>query len=181
MQMDAGLDTGDILLTRKTSIDPSDTAGDLADKLVALGIEGLIEVIEHIKAGSLQPQAQPDGHTYAKKIQKQEARIDWNRPAHTIVNQVHAFNPDPICFTFCPHQDREIRLKLYSCKAIEQPHRATPGEIVDVSTEGVTVAAGTGQVIITRLQLPLGKGSVLTGRDVQNSRTDILFSGVRLQ
>ena len=181
MQMDAGLDTGDVLLTSRTNIEPADTAGDLSNKLITLGIEGLIEVIQQIKAGALKPESQPEGHTYARKIQKQEARIDWHQSADDIVNRIHAFNPDPICFSFCPYQDGEIRLKLYNCKTIEQRSSAAPGEIIAVSGEGVTVAAGSNQVLITRLQLPLGKGSVLTGRDIQNSRTDILYSGVRLQ
>lgn len=180
MQMDPGLDTGPVLLRREITIDANDTAGVLSDKLAQAGIVGLLNIIDQVESNTLDPEVQPEEGTYAKKISKHEARINWKESAANIVNKIHAFNPDPICFTMCPVPDGEIRLKLYNCEAIDKAHTKTPGQIIDVSTEGVTVVAGSGLVRVSRLQLPLGKGSILTGRDIQNSRTDILFPGVRL-
>jgi methionyl-tRNA formyltransferase len=180
MQMDEGLDTGPILVTKKIAIGPQDTAGSMADKLAPLGISGLVEVIDQIGSESLQPEIQPPEGIYAKKINKGEARIDWRDSAEQIVNKVRAMNPDPICFTMCPHDSNEIRLKLYECSIVTSKDSGAPGEVMAVTVEGVTVSTGDGALNISRLQLPLGKGSILNGRDIQNSRTDILYPGVRL-
>ncbi|MFT4796639.1 MAG: methionyl-tRNA formyltransferase [Candidatus Azotimanducaceae bacterium] len=181
MQMDAGLDTGDVLLAAKTTIDLTDTAATVAERLTLLGIEGLITVITQIEQQQLKPEPQPNEGTYAKKIKKQEAKIDWAEPASTIVRKVQAFNPEPVCFSECPHGDSNIRVKVYESEIVATGHQATPGTVINVSAEGVTVAAGTNQVLIKRLQLPLGKGRILDGRDVLNSRTDILYVGAKFQ
>jgi len=181
MQMDAGLDTGDVLLEAKTTIDVIDTSAALAGRLTTLGIEGLLTVITQIEQQQLNPQPQPSEGTYAKKIKKQEAKIDWTDLASNIVRKVRAFTPEPVCFSECTHGDSNIRLKIYECEIVAVRHQATPGTIMDVSAAGVSVAAGTDQVLIKRLQLPLGKGSILSGRDIQNSRTDILHVGAKLR
>lgn len=179
MQMDAGLDTGPVLLKLQLPIESDDTAGTMSDKLAILGVDGLLQVIEQIKAGVLKPEDQPAEGSYAKKISKQEARIDWTAAATNIVRKVHAFNPDPVCFTMCPFEESELRLKVYRGIPNDEVHNKTPGEVVAVTSEGVTVAAGSGFVTISQLQIPLGKGSILSGRDIKNSRTDILFPGLR--
>lgn len=181
MQMDAGLDTGDVLLEAKTAIAVTDTAASLAERLTILGIEGLLTVLTQIEQQQLTPRHQPSEGTYAKKIKKQEAKIDWTDDATNIVSKVHGFNPEPICFSECAHGDSTIRVKIYECEHVLAPHQAAPGTVINVSTAGITVVAGTDQVLIKRLQLPLGKGSILSGRDIQNSRTDILYVGAKLQ
>ncbi len=180
MQMDAGLDTGPVLFSATTPIDPSDTSADLSPRLVALGITGLIAVIEDIEQGRLAPQPQSDdGATYAKKILKHEARIDWQLPATVIRNKIHAFNPDPICFSEIEHEGKTLRTKLHKVCEVNPNHQGSPGEVLAVTAAGVEVATGNGSLTIELLQLPLGKGSVLTGRDILNARSDILHAGVR--
>ena len=181
MQMDAGLDTGDVLLEARTTIEPADTAASLAERLTGLGIDGLLTVLTQIEQQQLKPWSQPDEGTYAKKIKKQEAKIDWAEAASDIISKVHGFNPEPVCFSECAHGDSSIRIKIYECELVTIKHQVVPGTIVSASTAGITVAAGTDQVLIKRLQLPLGKGSILSGRDIQNSRTDILYVGAKLQ
>lgn len=109
---------------------------------------------------------------------KAEAKIDWKLPATNIVRKVHAFNPDPVCYCECPKDEDSIRMKVY--RAETKDITGGSGEILNVSPEGVLVGADSGSVLIKQLQLPLGKGSILTGRDVMNARSDLLHPGVRL-
>ena len=100
MKMDAGLDSGPTLLKRTIDIGPQDTAGVLHDRLAALGAETVVEAVADWSSGRLAPVAQPaDGVTYAAKIRKEEALIDWSRPAVEIARQVRAFNPWPVAET----------------------------------------------------------------------------------
>lgn len=180
MQMDAGLDTGPVLLEASTPIEPEDTAASLSDRLSILGINGLLEVLNQITGGQLQPKPQPKDGTYAKKINKQEARIDWTDKAANICRKIQAFNPEPICFCECQNGGSLLRVKLYDCEAGGQQQTAIPGSILEVSSLGVLVATGEGALLLKRIQIPLGKGSILTGRDIQNSRTDIFYVGASL-
>jgi len=180
MQMDAGLDTGPVLLEASTPIELDDTAASLSDRLSILGINGLLEVLNQVAKGQLQPKPQPKDGTYANKINKQEARIDWSDKATNICRKIQAFNPDPICFCECQYGDSRVRVKVYECETTGQKQTATPGSILDVSPLGISVATGQGVLLLKRVQLPLGKGSILTGRDIQNSRTDIFYVGASL-
>ncbi len=185
MQMDAGLDTGPVLHRASTPIHISDTSASISDRLSVLGIKALVDVLPQISKNQLALMPQPEeGATYAKKIKKQEAKINWTDSGPNIVRKVHAFNPDPVCYSECVYRDKNvdksIRVKLYQCEAIDQEHNANPGSILEVTVHGVIVAAGVGAVLIKQLQLPLGKGSILNGRDVQNSRTDIFYVGASL-
>ena len=116
MQMDAGLDTGPVLLRAETSITPGDTAGALHDRLAALGAGLLLDALKGIEQGTISPVPQAaDGVTYAPKIEKQEARIDWTRPAREIERQIRAFNPFPGAVT----RVRGTELKVWRAILVE--------------------------------------------------------------
>ena len=183
MKMDAGLDTGPVYLEMKTDIQPTDTSGDVSQRLVKLGVEGLIQVIGQLEDGSAHaiPQVE-DGATYAKKILKSEALIDWSQPAEQIRNQIHAFNPDPICFSSLDHEGKSLRVKfIRAAQILKRTEERTPGEIIGVSRDGILIATGSDDLFIEKLQLPLGKGSILSGQDILNSRSDIVFPGAKFE
>lgn len=149
MQMDVGLDTGPMLLERVTPIDPRETAATLHDRLGALGAEAVVEAIEAIAAGVATPRAQPaEGATYAAKIRKEEALIDWSRAAVEIDAQVRAFNPWPIAETRWNGQ----QLRVWEAVPLNKPALAAPGTVVSTSAAGIDVATGEGVLQLTRVQ-----------------------------
>ena len=156
MQMDAGLDTGDMLLTETLPILPADTTGALHDKLAALGGRLIVEALELAACGGLQPVPQPGhGITYAHKIEKHEAAIDWSQSAEVIARRVRAFNPFPGAASTLAGDT----IKFWGAEAFQctQPGGAAPGEILTVGLAGVDVATGMGVLRATRLQKPGGK------------------------
>lgn len=180
MQMDAGLDTGPVLYEARTTIQPTDTSGDLALRLADLGIQGLLHVLAEIEAGSSNPIPQLEaGATYAKKILKSEAKLNWVNSAVTLRNKIHAFNPDPVCYCELTHEAKTLRVKLHRASVLPGAGQGAPGEILKVTPQGVEVATADGNLLIEQLQLPLGKGSVLTGRDILNARKDMIYPGIR--
>jgi methionyl-tRNA formyltransferase len=149
MQMEAGLDTGPVLVERAIAIGPRDTAGSLHDRLALLGAEALLEALEAMVAGAIEPRAQAaSGATYARKILKPEATIDWSRPAIEIDRQVRAFNPVPIAET--TWKGTQLRILEAEPVAID-PGR--PGTVVAADAEGIVVATGAGGLKVRRLQL----------------------------
>lgn len=155
MQMDVGLDTGDMLLKAECDITPNDTSASLHDKLMHLGAPALLETLNLLRQGELAPEKQDDSlANYAEKIQKEEALIDWSQSATTIDRAIRAFNPFPVAFTLLKGE----RLKCY--EAILKDHnedkeqQSIAGKIIDFSAKGLTVACGTGQITLTRCQLP---------------------------
>ena len=168
MQMDIGLDTGDMLLTGRLPIAPDDTTGSLHDKVAALGAELIVQALDSAQAGTLQPQKQPaDGVTYAHKIEKNEAAIDWTQDAHTIVRRVRAFNPFPVATTVLNGE----AVKVWGAHAGAPHATADCGQIVAVAPDGITVAAMNSIVNLTELQRPGGKrlavAEFLRGHPVQ--------------
>ncbi len=172
MQMDAGLDTGDMLLTEKLLIAPLDTTASLHDRLALLGGRLVVEALEIAACGGLTPVSQPDaGTTYAHKIEKQEAAINWSDSAAVIARRVRAFNPFPVAFS----QLAGVPLKFWMATALESPEQqleaVIPGQILAVSAQGVDIATGEGVLRATRLQKPGGKpldaAEFLRGFDVQ--------------
>ena len=156
MQMDAGLDTGDMLLTQSLSILPTDTTGVLHDRLAELGGQLMAKALEQAAVGALQPVPQPpEGITYAHKIDKAEAAIDWTQPAQTIVRRVRAFNPFPGASTTL---NGEV-IKIWAAGLAEgaPPPTTTCGQIVALALTGISVAAINSIVIVTELQRPGGK------------------------
>ncbi|EIN00289.1 methionyl-tRNA formyltransferase [Paraburkholderia hospita] len=155
MQMDAGLDTGAMISEVRTPIHDSDTTATLHDRLAEAGAKLIVDaLIELERSGKLAATPQPDdGATYAEKIGKHEAALDWRRPAAELARQVRAFDPFP---GGAATLDGSV-LKIWSAAPIETPSRAEPGTIVDVSPDGVVVACGDGALRITQLQKPGGK------------------------
>lgn len=174
MQMDAGLDTGDVLYRASTAISAEDTSATLADRFITLGCQGLETVITLIKEGKTQPEAQTGEATYAHKIEKSEARIDWQQPATAIDRQIRAFSPDPVAFC----QFNEMRVKIWQTAGLESARTGAPGELLALSKQGLLVACGKGALWLSAVQLPIGKGSVLSGADILNARRDLFTPGV---
>jgi methionyl-tRNA formyltransferase len=156
MQMDAGLDTGDMLLAHTTEILASDTTGSLQDRLAVLGARLMLLALEVAAVNALKPIAQQAaGVTYAHKIDKTEAAIDWSQAAAQIARRVRAFNPAPGASATL---QGEI-LKVWHAEALAHPAPAgvAAGGIVAVSAEGIVVAALDSMLLITELQRPGGK------------------------
>ena len=152
MQMDEGLDTGPMLLTRSERINATDTTGSLHDRLAALGGELIVDALKKLQQGGLLAQAQPtDGMTYAAKISKQEADLDFRLPAETLLRRIHAFNPFPGAVVHL----HETAVKIWQASSVEA--KGKPGEILSVTSEGVVVACGSGALKLLELQKPGGK------------------------
>ena len=150
MQMDAGLDTGPMLLRREIDITLEDTAASLHDKLAHLGADAIVEALARLAAGDLPAaEAQPtQGVTVARKISRIEAEIDWRRPAINLARQIRAFNPFPGSFG----QIRETTVKLWTAHTV--PEHGEPGSILRADAAGVVVACGEDALCVTELQRP---------------------------
>ena len=155
MQMDAGLDTGPMLKTVKVAIEPTDTTATLHDKLAAAGarlvVEGLAELERN---GTLPATPQPsDGATYAEKIAKHEAALDWRLPADVLARKVRAFDPYPAGLATLDGTP----LKVWAAEPVPYDGDAAPGTIIGVDAAGVTIACGERALRATQLQKPGGK------------------------
>ena len=149
MQMDVGLDTGPMLLERVTPIAPRETAATLHDQLAKLGAEAIVAAVDMIASGKVTPRAQlPDGVTYAAKIRKEEALIDWTKRAVVIDRQVRAFNPWPIAETRWNGQ----QLRVWEAAPLATKTSAVPGTVIATSAAGIDVATGDGVLQLTRVQ-----------------------------
>ena len=156
MQMDAGLDTGPILSTRRTPIVPTDDSQVLHDRLAQLGAELLAETIPDFVAGKIQPQPQPAaGSTYAAKIKKEDGKIDWQQPAQQIWHRLRAFTPWPGAFTFLQAESKPQLLKIWKAAVVEN-HGPT-GTVLSADKTGIVVGCGTGALRILELQREGGK------------------------
>ena len=156
MQMDAGLDTGDMLLTESLPIAPQDSTESLHDKLAVLGGRLVVEALELAACGGLQPVKQPlEGITYAHKIEKAEALIDWTQSAVAIERRIRAFNPFPGAFGMLGTE--AIKIREASLLSAPRPLDALPGQVLAVSDHGVDICAADGVVRAIRLQKAGGK------------------------
>ncbi len=159
MQMDAGLDTGDMLLAGAVPIAASDTTGSLHDLLAALGGQLLLQVLDEASAGGLKPQKQPtEGVTYAHKIDKAEALVDWSQPAETIGRRIRAFDPFPGAATTL--NGELVKLWRYEIDSCSRPPNPGLGTILLVNEAGITVACGASgnqALRLTELQRAGGK------------------------
>jgi methionyl-tRNA formyltransferase len=164
MKMDAGLDTGPMLLTRPLEIGADEPAGHLHDRLAAVGAEAIVTAIDEWLAGRIAPVPQPaEGATYASKIRKEEAAIDWAQAADAIARQVRAFNPWPVAQTRWAGQ----QLRIWEARALDEAQDAAPGEVVEAAGGRLAVATGCGTLMVERLQLA-GRG-VLTTAEFLNA------------
>lgn len=156
MQMDAGLDTGDMLLTQTLPISPTDTTGSLHDRLAELGGALMVQVLTLAAQGKLQPVPQTlEGVSYASKIDKAEASIDWSQSAQALSQRVRAFDPFPGASTVLAGETLKIWAAEPGPIASQRP--STPGQIVACEPSGIVVAAGDSTLIVTELQRPGGK------------------------
>jgi len=156
MKMDAGLDTGPVLLTRRTPILPADDSQTLHDRLAQLGADLLAGTIPDYVAGKIQPQPQPlTGSTYAAKIKKEDGKVDWQQPAQQIWNRLRAFTPWPGAFTFLQAEPKPQLLKIWKAEPVGKSGRA--GEILSADKAGIVVGCGQGALRILELQREGGK------------------------
>jgi methionyl-tRNA formyltransferase len=176
MRMEAGLDTGPMLNSRTTAIEPTDTAKTLHDRLAVMGADLIAESLDGLSRGAVREITQPaEGVTYAQKIDKLEALIDWERSAEEISRQVRAFNPWPMAETRLNGE----QLRIWEAEPLEAPamhSAATPaGAVLSATGEGIDVVCGTGVLRIHRLQLA-GRKPLPAADFVRGHRLD----GVRL-
>jgi methionyl-tRNA formyltransferase len=152
MQMDAGLDTGPVLAREELPIAPGDTAGTLHDELAQRGARLLVAALDGLARGALPPVPQPtDGITYAAKIEKREARLDWSRSATELERAVRAFDPTPGASA----RVREIELKIWRATVVAA--RGAPGTVVQADPNGIVVACGDGGLRLETLQRAGGR------------------------
>ena len=152
MQMDAGLDTGAVLMRESLPISDSDTSASLHDKLAALGSRLIVDTLSAFPQLSSHVQA-TEGVTYAAKILKDEALIDWHLPALRLSQRIRAFDPFPGAHTFCEGQV----LKIWSATAFNSDTHATPGTVVQLHADAFDVATGDGVLRVHQVQRPGGK------------------------
>jgi methionyl-tRNA formyltransferase len=154
MQMDAGLDTGDMLQVQRLPIEPTDTTATLHDKLADLGARMIVDAMPLLAAGTLVRTPQPeDGVTYAHKIEKSEAEVDWSLPAPAIERRLRAFDPFPGATSSVQGE----AVKLWRAHCVAAPVGAPAGTILAVDAAGVHVACGEGALCLTQLQRAGGK------------------------
>jgi methionyl-tRNA formyltransferase len=169
MQMEAGLDTGPVLVERRTAIATNETGGSLHDRLSSLGADALAEGLRRTMAGeTLTPRTQAEtGVEYAHKLDKAEARLDFDLPAMALARKVRAFNPWPVA-------EAEIageRLRIWSALAVERSHGAEPGQVIAATRDGIDIACAEGVLRLTSVQRPGGRP--IGAADYLNARPEL--------
>jgi methionyl-tRNA formyltransferase len=169
MQMEKGLDTGPVMIDLRTPIQPNETAGQLHDRLAKLGAQVLTDGLGLLRAGMRGvPRPQPaEGATYARKLEKAEARLDWTQSAEVLARKVLAFDPWPIA-------EGEVAgevVRIHGAIAVDAASQASPGTVLRADREGLDIACGTGALRIRTLQRAGGKA--ITAADYLNARRDL--------
>ena len=174
MQMDAGLDTGDMLLKLNCPIGPEDTSASLYDRLAELGPQGLLQTLNMLATNRAQPEIQDNAlATYAEKLSKEEARLDWTLPAAQLERCIRAFNPWPVSYFLIDDQP----VKVWQATVL--PHQdKQPGEILHADKQGIQIATADGVLNLLSLQ-PAGK-KPMSAQDLLNSRREWFTPGTVL-
>ncbi|MBD9379403.1 methionyl-tRNA formyltransferase [Pseudoxanthomonas sp. PXM04] len=170
MQMEAGLDTGPVLLSQRTPIGEQETGGQLHDRLSELGARVLADGLGLLRAG-MRPVAQAQteaGATYAHKLEKHEARLDWSQPADALARKVRAFEPWPVAEASVAGE----RLRIHGAVALDLAHRAEPGTLLTAGRQGLDIACGQGALRLRVVQREGGKA--ITAADYLNARRDLV-------
>jgi methionyl-tRNA formyltransferase len=170
MRMEKGLDTGPVLLSQRIDIGPQETGGQLHDRLSDLGAQVLADGLGLLRAGIV-PVAVPqpvEGVTYAHKLDKHEAKLDWTQPAGVLANKVRAFNPWPVAEAELAGE----RVRIHGAVALDVAHGSVPGRVIAAGREGIDIACGDGALRIRSLQREGGKA--ITAADYLNARRDLL-------
>lgn len=192
MQMDAGLDTGAMLATETCAIGPTTSAADLHDQLAEIGPGLLLKVLDDLpQYQQAKSEQQEQGVTYAHKILKPEAQIDWAETATVLDRKIRAFNPFPVCYSLLPGRGKvedkaeSERVRVWQARPIvsispqAKEMDVAPGTILEASDEGILVSCGTGQLLLEKMQLPGGK--TLTAAQVLTARSTQFAPGLRFE
>jgi methionyl-tRNA formyltransferase len=175
MQMDAGLDTGDMLLKTATPIEESDTGGSLHDHLATMGGQAIVDALKSLETGTLTAEPQNGKKAcYAHKLTKDEGHIDWTEDASSINRTIRAFNPWPGTFT----DTDGLRIRIHAADVIDVTSDRRPGTVVKRSREGIDIACGLDVLRVTRLQLSGSRPQ--SASDLINGGKDILLPGQEL-
>lgn len=181
MQMNAGLDTGDILSMTTCPIETNETGGSLHDKLATIGASSLLSTLNNLLAGNITPVKQDDSQaTYAHKLDKQEARLNWNQSAIQLDRQIRAFNPWPVAFFMV--NDQSVRVwnaeVIYETQTSSIDTSSKPGTVLRADKKGIEIACGENTLRLLQLQPPGKKAMDVSS--FLNGRSDWLTPGKQL-
>jgi methionyl-tRNA formyltransferase len=166
MRMEAGLDTGPVMLCRETAIAPHETAGELEQRLARAGGEAIVAALDELAAGRATFEPQDESRaTRAARLTKTEARLDWREPAERLARRVRAFNPRPVAETTLDG----TQLRIHEAEPVAAPRGPVPGTIVGADASGIAVMTGSGALRLLRVQLPGRR--VVRAAELANARS----------
>jgi len=170
MQMDKGLDTGDMILKTSCPIEANDTSASIYEKLAELGPKALLKTLAQMSTGDYTREPQDNSlATYAAKLDKAEAELDWSLPAKQLDQKIRAYIPWPVAqFSFTDEKAQTHRIRIWQAQVVEHNSDATPGTIIEANKAGITIATGDQALCLQSLQLP-GK-KALPAQDILNAR-----------
>lgn len=180
MQMDVGLDTGDMLLKVECPIAANDTGGSLHDKLLTIGAPALLQALDQIQTGAITAEVQDDALScYAPKLTKEEALLDWRLPGEILERKVRAFNPFPITFTQKRGASADERIRVWSVQVLSENAQQPAGIVIGIDAQGIRVSCGDGSLLLQQLQLP-GK-TPLPANEILRGHPGIFATGELLE
>lgn len=180
MQMDVGLDTGDMLLKTECTISAEDTGGSLHDKLITIGTPALIQALDLIEAKNIHSQQQPEaGVTYASKLAKEEAALNWNLSAEELERKIRAFNPFPIAHSKMSGARDDQRFRVWRASVINENSSHKPGTVFRIDAEGLYVRCNNSTLRLEEIQLA-GKKSMSVA-EILRGHPDLFQQGDQLE